>query len=124
MRIQHLHLLREGLRLVHSAARCSVESWGDKGIMPFNPDLDASQPALNASQRRQVEQLVRRAGKTCEVCDSDDLSCDERAVRTISDGISVRLFCNNRKDHADGVVGTEQPLFALEENDAHRIGII
>jgi hypothetical protein len=109
---------------VHSAARCSVESWGDKGIMPFNPDLDSSQPALNASQRRQVEQLVRRAGKTCEVCDSDDLSCDERAVRTISDGISVRLFCNNRKDHADGVVGTEQPLFALEENDAHRIGII
>ena len=96
--------------------------------MPFNPDLDASQPALNASQRRQVEQLVRRAGKTCEVCDSDDLSCDDMAVRTavrtISDGISVRLFCNNRKDHADGVVGTEQPLFALEENDAHRIGII
>ena len=96
--------------------------------MPFNPDLDASQPALNASQRRQVEQLVRRAGKTCEVCDSDDLSCDDMAVRTavrtISDGISVRLFCNNRKDHADGVVGTEQPLFALEENDAHRIVII
>ena len=46
------------------------------------------------------------------------------AVRTMSDGISVRLFCNNRKDHADGMVGTEQPLFALEENDAHRIGII
>ena len=65
--------------------------------MPFNPDLDASQPALNASQRRQVEQLVRRAGKSCEVCDSKDLSCDERAVRTKSDGISVRLFCNNRK---------------------------
>ena len=92
--------------------------------MPFNPDLDASQPALNASQRRQVEQLVRRAGKSCEVCDSADLSCDERAVRTISEGISVRLFCNNRKDHAEGVVGTEQPLFALEENDAHRIGIV
>jgi hypothetical protein len=92
--------------------------------MPFNPDLDSSQPALNASQRRQVERLVRRAGKTCEVCASEDLSCDDRAVRTISDGISVRLFCNNRKDHADGVVGTEQPLFALEENDAHRIGII
>jgi hypothetical protein len=92
--------------------------------MPFNPDLDAAQPALNASQRRQVEQLVRRAGKTCEVCDSDDLSCDEKAVRTKSDGISVRLFCNNRKDHADGVVGTEQPLFALEKNDAHRIGIL
>jgi hypothetical protein len=110
---------------VHSAARCSVESWEDKGIMrPFNPDLDASQPALNASQRRQVEQLVRRAGKTCEVCDSGDLSCDDMAVRTITDGISVRLFCNTRKDHADGVVGTEQPLFALEENDAHRIGII
>jgi hypothetical protein len=92
--------------------------------MPYNPDLDAGQPALNASQRRQVEQLVRRAGKTCEVCDSDDLSCDDVAVRTISEGISVRLFCNNRKDHADGVVGTEQPLFALDENDAHRIGII
>jgi len=92
--------------------------------MPFNLDLDAGQPALNASQRRQVEQLVRRAGKTCEVCDSKDLSCDDRAVRTKSDGIAVRLFCNNRKDHADGVVGTEQPLFALEENDAHRIGII
>ena len=92
--------------------------------MPFNPDLDAGQPALNASQRRQVEQLVRRAGKTCEVCDSKDLSCDDRAVRTISEGISVRLFCNNRNDHADGVVGTEQPLFALDENDAHRIGII
>jgi hypothetical protein len=60
-----MHLLREGLRLVHSAARCGVESWEDKGIMPFNPDLDASQPALNASQRCQVEQLVRRAGKTC-----------------------------------------------------------
>jgi hypothetical protein len=92
--------------------------------MPFTPDLDASQPALNASQRRQVEQLVRRAGKTCEVCDSEDLSCDERAVRTISERISVRLFCNNRKDHADGVVGTEQALFALDETDAHRIGII
>jgi hypothetical protein len=92
--------------------------------MPFTPDLDASQPALDASQRRQVEQLVRRAGKTCEVCDSEDLSCDERAVRTISEGISVRLFCNNRKDHADGVVGTEQTLFALEDNDAHQIGII
>ena len=92
--------------------------------MPFNPELDAGQPALNASQRRQVEQLVRRSGKTCEVCDSEDLSCDERAVRTVSEGISVRLFCNNRKGHADGVVGTEQPLFALEENDAHRIGII
>jgi hypothetical protein len=92
--------------------------------MPCNADLDASQPLLNASQRRQVEQLVRRAGKTCEVCDSDDLSCDDRAVRTMSVGISVRLFCNNRKDHADGVVGTEQPLFALEDNDAHRIGII
>jgi hypothetical protein len=92
--------------------------------MPFNPELDASQPALNASQRRQIEQLVRRAGKTCEVCDSADLSCDYRAVRTVSEGISVRLFCNNRKDHADGVVGTEQPMFALEENDAHRIGII
>jgi hypothetical protein len=92
--------------------------------MPFNPDLDASQPALNASQRCQVEQLVRRAGKTCEVCSSYDISCDDRAVRTMSDGISVRLFCNNRKDHADGVIGTEQPLFALEENDAHRIGII
>jgi hypothetical protein len=92
--------------------------------MPFTPDLDASQPALDASQRRQVEQLVRRAGKTCEVCDSDDLSCDDVAVRTVSEGISVRLFCNNRKDHADGVVGTEQPLFALEENDAHGIGII
>jgi len=85
--------------------------------MPFNPDLDAS-------QRRQVERLVRRAGKTREVCDSDVLSCDDRAVRTVSDRISVRLFCNNRKDHADGVVGTEQPLFALEENDAHRIGIV
>jgi hypothetical protein len=36
----------------------------------------------------------------------------------------VRLFCNNRKDHADGVVGTEQTLFALEDNDAHQIGII
>ena len=92
--------------------------------MPFTADLDASQPALNASQRRQVEQLVRRAGTTCEVCDSEDLSCDERAVRTISEGISVRLFCNNRKDHAHGVVGTEQTLFALEDNDAHRIGII
>jgi hypothetical protein len=92
--------------------------------MPFNPELDASQPALNSGQRRQIEQLVRRAGKTCEVCDSEDLSCDERAVRTVSEGISVRLFCNNRKDHADGVVGTEQPLFALEENNAHRIGII
>ena len=92
--------------------------------MPFNPDLDASQPALNASQRRQVEQVVRRAGKSCEVCDSKDLSCDERAVRTKSEGICVRLFCNNRKDHAEGVVGTEQPLFALEESDAHRIGII
>ena len=92
--------------------------------MPFTPDLDASQPDLDASQRRQVEQLVRRAGKTCEVCDSEDLSCDERAVRTISEGISVRLFCNNRKDHADGVVGTEQTLFALEDNDAHQIGII
>ena len=92
--------------------------------MPFTPDLDASQPALDASQRRQVEQLVRRAGKTCEVCDSDDLSCDDMTVRTISDGISVRLFCNNRKDHADGVVGTEQTLFALEDNDAHQIGII
>jgi hypothetical protein len=99
-------------------------SWGDRGIMPFNPELDAGQPALNASQRRQIEQLVRRAGKTCEVCDSEDLSCDDRAVRTVSEGISVRLFCNNRKDHADGVVGTEQPLFALEENDAQRIGII
>jgi hypothetical protein len=109
---------------VHSAARCSVEPWGDKGIMPFNPALDADQPALNASQSRQVEQLVRRAGKTCEVCDFDALSCDDMAVRTRSDGISVRLFCNYRKDHADGVVGTEQPLFALEENDAHRIGII
>jgi hypothetical protein len=92
--------------------------------MPFNSDLDASQPVLNASQRHQVEQLVRRAGKTCEVCDSADLSCDDMAVRTKSPGISVRLFCNNRKDHADGVVGTEQPLFALEETDAHRIGII
>jgi hypothetical protein len=92
--------------------------------MPFNPELDASQPALNSSQRRQIEQLVRRAGLTCEVCDSEDLSCDERAVRTVSEGISVRLFCNNRKDHADGVVGTEQPLFALEDNDAQRIGII
>ena len=40
------------------------------------------------------------------------------------EGFSVRLFCNNRKDHADGVVGTEQPLFALEDNDAQRIGII
>jgi hypothetical protein len=66
--------------------------------MPFTPDLDASQPALDASQRRQVEQLVRRAGKTCEVCGSEDLSCDDRAVRTMSEGISVRLFCNNRKD--------------------------
>ena len=92
--------------------------------MPFNPELDASQPVLNSSQRRQVEQLVRRAGKRCEICGSDDLYCDDRAVRTMSEGISVRLFCNNRKDHADGVVGTEQPLFALEENDAHRIGII
>jgi hypothetical protein len=92
--------------------------------MPFNPALDADQPTLNASQRRQVEQLVRRAGKTCEVCDSDDLSCDDVAVRTVSEGISVRLFCNNRKDHADGVVGTEQSMFALDENDAHRIGII
>ena len=92
--------------------------------MTFNPELDASQPALNSSQRRQIEQLVRRAGKTCEVCDSEDLSCDDRAVRTVSEGISVRLFCNNRKDHADGVVGTEQPLFALEDNDAQRIGII
>jgi hypothetical protein len=46
------------------------------------------------------------------------------AVRTMSDGISVRLICNNRKDHAGGVVGTAQPLFALDENDAHRIGII
>jgi hypothetical protein len=67
---------------------------------------------------------VRRAGKTCEVCDSKDLSCDERAVRTISEGISVRLFCNNRKDHTNGVVGTEQALFALEDNDAHQIGIV
>ena len=92
--------------------------------MPFNPELDASQPALNSSQRRQIEQLVRRAGLTCEVCDSEDLSCDERAVRTISHGISVRLFCNNRKDHAECVVGIEQALFALEETDAHRIGII
>ena len=92
--------------------------------MPFNPALDASQPALDATQRRQVDQLVRRAGKTCEVCASEDLSCDDRAVRTMSEGIAVRLFCTNRKDHADGVVGTEQPLFALEENDAHRIGII
>jgi hypothetical protein len=92
--------------------------------MPFNPGLDASQPVLDAGQRRQVEQLVRRAGKRCEVCASEDLSCDERAVRTISDGISVRLFCNNRKDHAEGIVGTEQALFALEETDAHRIGII
>ena len=92
--------------------------------MPFNPDLDAGQPALNATQSRQVEQLVRRAGKTCEVCNSDDLSCDDRAVRTRSDGIFVRLFCINRKDHSNGVVGTEQPLFALEENDAHGIGII
>ena len=92
--------------------------------MPYNPALDADQPALNASQRRHVEQLVRRAGKTCEVCDSDDLSCDDVAVRTVSEGIFVRLFCDNRKDHADGVVGTEQPYFALEENDAHRIGII
>jgi hypothetical protein len=92
--------------------------------VPFNPDLDASQPELNASQRRQVEQLVRRAGKTCEVCDSDDLSCDDRAVRTVSHGISVRLFCNNRGGHTDGVVGTEQPLFAIDDNDAHRIGII
>ncbi len=85
--------------------------------MPFDPELDAS-------QRRQVERLVRYAGKTCEVCDSEDLSCDDRAVRTMSHGISVRLFCNNRKDHADGMVGTEQPLFALDANDAHRIGII
>jgi hypothetical protein len=85
--------------------------------MPFNPDLDAG-------QRRQIERLVRRAGKTCEVCDSEDLSCDDRAVRTVSEGISVRLFCNNRKDHADGVVGTEQTKVALEENDAHRIGIV
>jgi hypothetical protein len=92
--------------------------------MPYNPALDADQPTLNPSQRRQLEQLVRRARKTCEVCDSDDLSCDDIAVRTMSDGISVRLFCNNRKDHADGVVGTEQPMFALDENDAHRIGII
>ena len=92
--------------------------------MPFNPELDAGQPALNASQRRQIEQLVRRAGKTCEVCDSEDLSCDDVAVRTVSEGISVRLFCNNRKDHADGVVGTEQTLFPLEDNDAHQIGII
>ena len=92
--------------------------------MPFTPDLDASQPALNASQRRQVEQLVRCAGKTCEVCGSDDLSCDDAAVRTASEGISVRLFCNNRKDHADGVVGTEQTKVALEENDARRIGIV
>ena len=92
--------------------------------MPFNPDLDASQPELNASQRRQVEQLVRRAGKTCQVCGADDLSCDDRAVRTVSDGISVRLFCNNREGHADGLVGTEQPLFAIDYNDAHRIGII
>ena len=92
--------------------------------MPFTPDLDASQPDLDASQRRQVEQLVRRAGTTCEVCGSEDLSCDDRAVRTMSEGISVRLFCNNRKDHADGVVGTEQTLFALEDNDAHQIGII
>ena len=92
--------------------------------MPFNPALDADQPTLNASQRRQIEQLVRCAGKTCEVCGSEDVSCDDRAVRTMSDGISVRLFCNNRKDHADGVVGTEQPLFALEDNHAHRIGII
>ena len=92
--------------------------------MPFNPDLDASQPELNAGQRRQVEQLVRRAGKTCQVCGSDDLSCVDRAVRTVSDGISVRLFCNNRGGHTDGVVGTEQPLFAIDDNDAHRIGII
>jgi hypothetical protein len=92
--------------------------------MPFNPALDAGQPALDASQRRQVEQLVRRAGTTCEVCDSEDLSCDDRAVRTVSEGISVRLFCNNRKEHTDGVVGTEQPLFALKETDAHRIGIV
>ncbi len=92
--------------------------------MPFNPELDASQPELNASQRRQVEQLVRRTGKTCEVCGSEDLSCDDRAVRTMSHGISVRLFCNNRKDHANSLVGTEQSLFALDDKDASRIGII
>ena len=92
--------------------------------MPFKPDLDSSQPELDVSQRRQVEQLVRRAGNTCEVCGSDDLSCDDRAVRTMSHGISVRLFCNNRRGHTDGVVGTEQPLFALDESAAHRIGII
>jgi hypothetical protein len=92
--------------------------------MPYNPALDAGQPALDASQRRHIEQLVRRAGKTCEVCGSEDLSCDDVAVRTVSEEISVRLFCDNRIEHADGVVGTEQPLFALDENDAHRIGII
>jgi hypothetical protein len=99
--------------------------WGDReSCRSIRAGLDAGQPALNASQRRQIEQLVRRAGKTCEVCDSEDLSCDDRAVRTAAEGISVRLFCNNRKGHADGVVGTEQPLFALEENDAQRIGIV
>ena len=92
--------------------------------MPFDPELDVSQTELDSSQRRQVERLVCCAGKTCEVCDSEDLSCDDRAVRTMSHGISVRLFCNNRKEHADGVVGTEQPLFALDDNDAHSIGII
>jgi hypothetical protein len=90
--------------------------------VPFDPD--AGQPDLDAGQRRQIEQLVRRAGKTREDCDSGDLSCDDRAVRTASEGISVRLFCDDRKDHAEGVVGTEQPLFALGENDAQRIGIV
>jgi|RhiMethySRZTD1v2_1073278.scaffolds.fasta_scaffold2478220_1 hypothetical protein len=92
--------------------------------MPYNPALDPDQPTLDASQRCQVEELVRRAGKTCEVCDSEDLSCDDVADRTISEGIFVRLFCDNRKDHADGLVGTEQPLFALDQNDARRIGIV
>ena len=68
---------------------------------------------------------MRQEGKACEVCGSDDLACDYGAIRNAAFGsVLVRLYCNDRGAHTNGVVGIEQPLFALDDNDAHRIGII
>src|SRR4028119_1280194 len=84
----------------------------------FAPCLTASPCACSATTEKNTRTAWSEPSNLCL------LSTPTKRARPRSHGTSVRLFCNNRKEHADGVVGTEQPLFALDANDAHSIGII
>jgi hypothetical protein len=78
---------------------------------------------LSPDQQRSVEHFVRRKGKRCNVCGSEDLCCGAAAAPYLGGGFNVHLICINEEDKAHAAGFGLIRDYSITAEEARQIGL-